>query len=95
MMLYIVVVFNLERGVLRRVMTYLRTGMAARAAAAAAAAAGRHRMVDALQVVLVVEDLLVAAARAIFDVVHGAHFALGLDVDLLRQDLHVYIYIYG
>lgn len=51
-------------------------------------AVGRHWMIDILQVVLVVEDLFVAAAWPIFDVVHGADFTLGLNVDLLGQDLY-------
>lgn len=54
---------------------------------ASRAAADRHWMFDVLQIVLVVEDLLVAATRSIFNVVHGADLALGLDVDLLGQDL--------
>lgn len=51
------------------------------------AAAKLNGMFDVLQVVLVVEDLLVAAARPVLDVVHGADLALGLDIDLLRQNL--------
>ena len=39
------------------------------------------------QVLDVVEDLLVAAARLVLHVVHGSHLALHLHLDLLVEDL--------